>query len=211
MSFSSSLSCIIHANGAVSSGFLPGAVVDASPARVTWPWAPARRRIRSGLDSFQDSMRQTSAADVARAQSTLDSLGIGSPRGRRQTADDTMLQRSGSRSRLGGGPSMRRVRSLVDVQRPALSDSGSGRSRALVKSGMQSSLAEEEPAGKQDWDILQAFSQSFHDARAASSRPLFPQLTVGSEVRHVCGWFPAYSSGDSKSTWYLSEDPWKLL
>ena len=145
------------------------------------------RRIKSGLDSFQDTMRQNSAADVARAQNTLDSLGIGSPRARRQTADNALV-RSGSRSRLGaGGPSIRRVRSSVDVRRPSNSPSG-GRGKelgALVKSGTQASLAEEGEQPVKDWDVLQAFSQTFHEAMSAPSRPLFPSLTappIGGEV-----------------------------
>lgn len=145
--------------------------------------AACNRRIKSGLDSFQDTMRQTSAADVARAQSTLDSLGIGSPRGRRQTADDAMV-RSGSRSRMGGlaGPSMRRVQSSVDVRRPNAGPDGSrssisNKERSLSKSGTQGSLAEQ-PV--KDWDILQAFSSSFHEAMAPPHRPLFPSLTAPS-------------------------------
>jgi hypothetical protein len=142
---------------------------------------PARyRRIKSSLDSFQDTMRQTSAADVARAQSTLDSLGIGSPRSRRQTLDDAMMRGGSSRRQRSSlsGPSMRRVQSSVDVRRHSgssgIDSSGlhAGR-QALIKSGTQSSLAEE-PA--KDWDLVQAFSNSIHVAMAQPSRPLFPSL-----------------------------------
>lgn len=125
-------------------------------------------------------MRQTSAADVARAQNTLDSLGIGSPRTRRP-ADDAMV-RSGSRGRRSSlaGPSMRRVQSSVDVRRPGgggVDSSGLNAHQSLVKSGTQTSLAEE-PV--KDWDILQAFSSSFHEAMAQPSRPLFPLLQAPS-------------------------------
>lgn len=138
------------------------------------------RRIKSGLDSFQDSMRQTSAADVARAQSTLDSLGIGSPRHRRQTLDD-MMRGGNSRRRRSSmtGPSMRRVQSSVDVRRHGSGSRGvdsrglhAGK-QALVKSGPCDSL-EDEPT--KDWDLLQAFSNSFNVAMAQPSRPLFPTL-----------------------------------
>jgi hypothetical protein len=138
------------------------------------------RRIKSGLDSFQDTMRQTSAADLARAQNTLDSLGIGSPRNRRQTMHDAMRSSSSRRRRTSlAGPPMRRVQSSVDVRRHGGGSRGvdsSGLhagSKALVKSGTQNSLAEEPP---QDWDILQAFSNSLHVAMAQPPRPLFPSL-----------------------------------
>jgi hypothetical protein len=139
------------------------------------------RRIKSGMDSFQDTMRQTSAADVARAQNTLDSLGIGSPRNRRQTMDELMMRGRSSRHWRGGmAPSMRRVQSSVDVRRHGSGSRGVDSSglhagqQALVKSGTQNSMQEDEPA--KDWDLLQAFSSSFHGAMAQPSRPLFPSL-----------------------------------
>lgn len=144
------------------------------------------RRIKCGLDSWQDTMRQTSAADVARAQNTLDSLGIGSPRTQRQTADGMVRSGRGRRSGLAG-PSMRRVQSSVDVRRhigsAGIDSSGLNKHKQLAKSGTQTSLAQEPP---QDWDILQAFSSSFHEAMAQPSRPLFPSLQAPSvtDVRH---------------------------
>lgn len=133
------------------------------------------------MDSFKDTMRQTSAADVARAQNTLDSLGIGSPRNRRQTMDELMMRGSRGRHWRGGmAPSMRRVQSSVDVRRHGGGSRGVDSSglhagqQGLVKSGTQNSLKEDEPA--KDWDLLQAFSSSCHGAMAQPSRPLFPSL-----------------------------------